>query len=123
MPTTYRALDIEALQSLFTTTPIESKTTNFYHGNNGNDDLRGTIRPDEIVGYRGNDNLAGLRGFDTIMGGQGNDTVRGGNGRDVLKGGQGADIIYGGFGLNTSGSEKDESADKIYFKSDQLAWN
>jgi len=123
MPTTWRALDIEALQSLFTTTPVESKVTNFYHGDSSSNKLTGTIRPDEIIGFQGNDDLHGMRGFDTMMGGQGNDTVRGGNGRDTLKGGQGADIIYGGFGLNTYGDEKDLSADKIYFKSDQLAWN
>ena len=123
IPTTFRELDIEALQSLFETSPVQSKVTNFLDGNSASDDLQGTTRPDEIIGHAGNDNLVGIRGADTILGEEGNDTVRGGNGRDSLKGGDGSDVIYGGFGLNTYGDEKDGSSDQLYFKSDQLAYN
>lgn len=123
IPTTFRELDIEALQVLFATTPDESMVTNFYHGDNNNNSLRGTYLHDEIIGFEGNDILVGIRGADIILGMQGDDEVRGGNGRDVLSGGSGADTIYGGFGLNTYNDEKDGAIDKLYLKSDQLAYN
>ena len=122
-PTVYRALDIDALQSLYVTEPVESRVPAFYSGDNGTDNLKGTLRPDEIIGWNGNDTLVGVRGSDTILGGRGNDVVRGGNGRDVLTGGEGSDTIYGGFGLNTFRDAKDGSVDKIYLKSDQFAFN
>ena len=123
IPTTFRKLDIEALQTLFTTDPVESLIYNFYHGDNGDNNLRGTEGLDEIIGFEGNDVLAGIRGSDVILGMQGDDEIRGGNGRDVLSGGVGSDEIYGGFGLNTYNDEKDGDVDEIYFKSDQLAYN
>ena len=123
VPKTFRELDIRALQSLFNTTPVSTKVTNFVNGNSNDNDLKGTDRPDEVIGYEGNDNLRANLGADTILGGLGNDTVRGGNGRDVLAGSEGSDSIYGGFGLNTYSDEKDGSIDKIYIKSDQFAIN
>ena len=123
MPITYTELDIEALQTMFSTEPRSALVTDFYDGSAGVDNLRGTTRPDQIVGFGGNDDLRGVRGSDTMLGMQGDDIVRGGNGRDVLSGGGGSDEIYGGFGLNTFNDEKDGSVDEIYFKSDQLAYN
>ncbi|CAI8152041.1 MAG: Serralysin C [Synechococcus sp. CC9902] len=123
IPTTFRELDIEALQDLFTTDPVESMITDFYHGDDSNNNLRGTDRHDEIIGFEGNDILKGIRGGDIILGMQGDDEVRGGNGRDVLSGGDGSDTIFGGFGLNTYKDEKDGEVDSLYFKSDQLAYN
>ena len=123
MPITYTELDIEALQMMFNTAPVASKVTDFYDGSGGADELKGTIRPDQIIGHGGGDDLRGVRGSDTMLGMQGDDIVRGGNGRDVLSGGAGSDEIYGGFGLNTFNDEKDGSVDEIYFKSDQFAYN
>ena len=123
VPLTFTQLDIEALQTMYSTDPVDSKVTNFYNGDNGINDLKGTLRPDQIIGRGGNDNLVGVRGADTILGGQGDDIVRGGNGKDILSGGEDSDTIYGGFGLNTFRDEKDGSIDKIYFKSDQFAYN
>ena len=123
MPITYTELDIEALQTMFNTAPVASKVTDFYDGSGGADDLKGTIRPDQIIGHGGGDDLRGVRGSDTMLGMQGDDIVRGGNGRDVLSGGSGSDDVYGGFGLNTFNDERDGFVDYIYFKSDQLAYN
>jgi Ca2+-binding RTX toxin-like protein len=123
MPITFSELDIEALQTMFSTEPRSSLVTDFYDGSSAVDSLKGTTRPDQIIGFRGDDSLVGVRGSDTVFGMQGDDIVRGGNGRDVLSGGAGSDEVYGGFGLNTFNDEKDGSLDEIYFKSDQFAYN
>ena len=74
-------------------------------------------------GGAGDDELIGRRGGDALSGDSGNDTVRAGNGRDLITGGAGSDEIHGGFGHNTFEGEKDGAIDKIFFKSDQFAWN
>ena len=38
-------------------------------------------------------------------------------------GGSGADQLYGGVGHNTFGDERDGFEDRLYFKSDQFAYN
>ena len=78
---------------------------------------------DDISGDSGNDNLRGFRGSDYIDGEGGDDIIGAGNGRDTIWGGLGSDTLFGGFGKNTFYEEDDGSVDKIYFKSDQHAYN
>ena len=96
VPTTFRELDIRALQELFSTNPVESMVTNFVHGNIDGNDLKGTDRPDEIIGYAGNDNLQAYLGADTLLGLEGDDVIYGNQGQDTIKGGLGKDVVYGG---------------------------
>ena len=103
VPTTFRELDIQALQALFPTNPVESLVPNFVHGNDRANDLNGTSRPDEIIGFGGNDILRADFGDDTMLGGQGDDEIYGNQGEDTIKGGFGVDIMYGG-----------KDADQIY---------
>lgn len=58
-------------------------TTNWLHGEDGNDSL-----------YGGNSN-------DFLYGGIGDDLLDGGNGNDYLEGGEGDDILYGRYGNDT----------------------
>ena len=81
------------------------------------------VGADEIVGDSGNDVITGYRGADYLEGERGDDIIRAGNGRDEIWGGLGSDNLYGGFGKNTFYEEDDGSVDKIYFKSDQHAYN
>ena len=67
----------------------------YKRGNNGDDDLLGTILDDIIKGRGGNDTLTGLDGNDYIRGDDGNDEIFGGNGEDQLFGNNGDDIING----------------------------
>ncbi len=78
---------------------------------------------DFLNGNTGNDDLRGFRGSDELFGSDGNDQLRAGNGRDTLTGGAGVDSLYGGFGCNTFEDSNDGAADKLYLKSDQLAYN
>ena len=78
---------------------------------------------DEIWGDSGDDHLKGFRGADDMWGDSGNDIIQAGNGRDTIWGGEGSDILYGGFGTNEFLWEDDGDIDKIFFKSDQHAWN
>ena len=84
---------------------------------------RGTIGDETFHGGDGNDELVGLRGRDYLYGYKGNDILRAGNGRDTINGGEGKDELYGGFGHNTFENEQDGSIDKLFFKSDQFAYN
>ena len=98
-----------------------------FTGNNGDNVLKGyqgdNFGADFLDGGDGDDFLHGYRGADSLNGGSGNDEVRAGNGRDIITGGAGADEMYGGFGLNTFEDEADGEIDKLFFKSDQWAWN
>lgn len=80
-----------------------------FRGNNGNDNIIGSIAGDILIGLVGNDILLGMIGNDIINGGRGNDIVQGllgndtliGNiGRDILDGGRGNDLLFGGQGLD-----------------------
>ena len=113
-------LDIAALIQIW---GVEDDNGNGYDGTSSNDVFRGTSDHEIFAGYSGNDKLIGLRGKDTVFGYNGADELRAGNGRDSVWGGKGADELYGGFGHNTFGDERDGSADDIYFKSDQFAYN
>nr|WP_137006799.1 calcium-binding protein [Synechococcus sp. UW106] len=85
--------------------------------------LRGTNGNEDLLGGRGDDELVGLRGRDYLNGFEGNDELRAGNGRDTIIGGEGADDMYGGFGHNTFKDALDGEVDKLFFKSDQFAYN
>ncbi len=107
-----------------------SSTSHFENESTGtsiDDSLKGKsgsdFQSDLFYGGDGDDELVGYRGADSLSGGNGNDTIRGGNGRDTLYGGSGVDTLYGGFGFNTFESQKDGSSDKLYLKSDHLAYN
>ena len=78
---------------------------------------------DYMSGSYGDDVLTGYRGADDMWGSDGDDLLRAGNGADMIWGGRGSDILYGGFGKNTFEWENDGSIDKLYFKSDQFAYN
>lgn len=78
-----------------------------WFGNQGDDQIRGSLKDDEIFGGPGNDIIDDAKGNDRVSGGGGNDRVYtgggadvlfGGNGNDKLGGGSGDDRIYGGAG-------------------------
>ena len=95
-------------------------------GTSSSDKLHGSIDnaiAELLEGGDGNDVLAGFRGADVLSGGNGDDEIHAGNGRDLIAGGSGNDEIYGGFGRNVFANSRDESEDKLYFKSDQFADN
>ena len=102
---------------------VEDDNGNGYDGTSGRDVVRGSTKHEIFAGYSGDDEIRGLRGKDTLFGYDGVDELRAGNGRDYIWGGKGGDEMYGGFGHNTFGDERDGSADDIYFKSDQFAYN
>lgn len=58
-------------------------------------DLRGTIGPDVICGFRGNDDIYARQGADVVFGGRGDDVLVGRSGGDRLLGGRGWDFIMG----------------------------
>ena len=102
---------------------VENDNGNGWDGTDSNDVKTGTNAHEIFAGYSGNDEIKARRGRDTLFGYDGDDIIRAGNGRDYTWGGPGADTIYGGFGHNTFGDERDGSGDKLYFKSDQFAYN
>jgi ELWxxDGT repeat protein len=76
---------------------------------NGDDDLVGDDKKNNIDGKKGNDSIDGAGGKDTIKGGAGNDSLKGGAGADKLDGGNGKDTLQGDAGKDTltGGSGKD----------------
>jgi RHS repeat-associated protein len=65
-------------------------------GRDGDDNLTGGARGDELFGGFGNDTLNGGTGFDTLFGDAGDDIINGGAEFDVIRGGEGNDTINGG---------------------------
>ena len=72
--------------------------------------LKGSERPDTIIGNRGSDTLNGGDGNDSLMGGSHDDVLRGDAGDDDLSGGANDDILSGGTGNDTldGGSGNDQ---------------
>lgn len=76
------------------------------NGDNGSNNLVGSIFNDEIRGRLGNDTIQGLDGNDLIIGdndlaqltGDGDDRIFAGNGDDLVNGSGGNDFISGGSG-------------------------
>lgn len=64
-------------------------------GTAGNDNLRGGVQDDTLIGYEGNDTLFGGSGDDLLQAGLGNDELYGESGNDTLSGAEGNDILYG----------------------------
>lgn len=112
--------DLTALLALH---GVENDNGHGFEGTVSDNFIKGTNGKDIITGFAGNDELRGGQGGDHIFGGHGNDLISGGNGRDYLSGGSGEDDIIGGFGHNTFDNERDGSVDRIFFKSDQFAYN
>ena len=112
VPTTFRELDVQALQILFPTNPVEFLVTNFVHGNDSDNNFNGTNRPDEIIGFGGNDILRADFGDDTMIGGLGDDEIYGNQGNDTMKGGLGVDTINGG--QNSDQIYGNDGKDRLY---------
>ena len=102
---------------------VENDDGRGFEGTSSDNYLKGTTGKDIIAGFAGDDELRGSQGGDTLFGYSGADLIHGGNGRDYIWGGSGSDDVYGGFGHNTFGDERDGSADALFFKSDQFAFN
>lgn len=62
------------------------------------DDIKGSIWNDIILGMAGADTLKGSDGRDHLQGGAGSDTLFGGQNSDYLFGGSSADMLHGGLG-------------------------
>ncbi len=71
------------------------------HGDDSDNDLRGSNYGSILNGGLGNDSLTGGSGNDILYGGQGNDSLNGGAGDDILDGGAGNDRLIGGAGNDT----------------------
>jgi hypothetical protein len=119
--------DIYAMQKLWGVEDDYKANSLVLTGGSGNDELRGMsgdfFQNEEINGGNGNDVISGFRGKDSLYGGAGDDLLRAGNGSDLIVGGSGKDTMYGGFGRNTFEGLEDGYSDRIYFKSDQWAYN
>ena len=94
-PTTYRDLDIKALQSIWGATPgyalpgddSESGDSDIIEGSNRRDRLTGTNGDDEIYGYGGDDLINAKAGDDIIYPGDF------GKKKDIIKTGSGEDVV------------------------------
>jgi Ca2+-binding RTX toxin-like protein len=71
------------------------------YGYGGNDNLYGRAGDDKIWGGNGNDKIYGEAGNDILRGEAGNDTISGSTGNDVLFGGTGNDTLNGDAGTDT----------------------
>jgi Ca2+-binding RTX toxin-like protein len=65
-------------------------------GENGDDELRGLGRADDLFGGNGEDRLLGNAGGDDLFGENGDDALKGGGDDDDLFGGNGGDTLRGG---------------------------
>jgi RTX calcium-binding nonapeptide repeat (4 copies) len=90
-----------------------------FHGENGNDTLRGGAKSDRLVGGRGNDEIEGLDGDDTLLGEAGADSISGGSGNDFIDGGTGRDSLSGGDGRDVFVVGRGDN-DRIDFDADDL---
>lgn len=72
---------------------------NIYTGD-GDDQILGNERGNEIWGARGDDRINAAVGADTLVGAAGQDTLLGGSGSDTLIGGAGNDSLLGGPGTD-----------------------
>jgi Ca2+-binding RTX toxin-like protein len=68
------------------------------NGNKGNDTIDGAAGGDILRGGKDSDNLFGNSDSDVLNGNNGNDTVDGGSGNDIVRGGKENDLLIGGDG-------------------------
>ena len=94
-----RVVDVvrEPLKSEFEEDVRGSNKPDTVIGNASVDRLTGQDKSDLLRGKKGKDYLYGDNGPDTLIGGKGNDVLQGGNGKDELIGKKGKDILYGGY--------------------------
>lgn len=64
-------------------------------GGQGNDEIKGTLGRNRLIGNAGNDELQGRPYADVLLGGSGRDGLEGGAGPDVLRGNAGNDHLNG----------------------------
>jgi Ca2+-binding RTX toxin-like protein len=74
--------------------------------------IKGTPRPDRLIGTHGPDRISGLGAGDKIKGRGGDDVLKGGKGGDLIGGGKGFDRIMGGPG-NDRITARDGRPDEI----------
>lgn len=74
---------------------------NLINGSNGNDFVLGRGGADVLIGGNGDDTLVGMDGNDVLNGGADNDRLIGGEGNDRLVGQDGADSLIGTAGNNS----------------------
>lgn len=75
-------------------------------GDQGNDDIRGSVINDVIYGLDGDDEINGGDANDILLGGFGNDLLKGGDGHDVIEGEEGdLDRLFGGCGNDKLGDK------------------
>ena len=79
-------------------------------GNGADNDLRGRLGNDILLGDEGNDTVGGGSDNDHLDGGAGKDLLFGNRGSDVVLGGDDSDILFGGPGADTvdGGSGNDD---------------
>lgn len=115
--------------SVFIATGVAVAAT--IQGGDGNNNITGTNKNDELYGGKGDDTISGLAGSDDIRGQNGSDRlfgysegqttqtdrdfVAGGDGQDLLVGSAGADELYGGSGNDRiiSGPYEDAAEDAV----------
>ncbi|BDM83533.1 calcium-binding protein [Acaryochloris marina] len=78
----------------------DPSSINQFHGEAGNDILKGNAFQNLLYGGTGNDTLDGGGGDDFLSGNEDNDKLWGGDGEDQLFGGIGNDILVGGDGYD-----------------------
>jgi Ca2+-binding RTX toxin-like protein len=74
--------------------------------------IKGTPRPDRLIGTNGRDRISGLAAGDKITGRGGDDVLKAGDGGDEIGGGKGFDRIIGGPG-NDRINARDGHPDQI----------
>lgn len=75
-------------------------------GDQGDDEIRGSVINDVIYGNDGDDDINGGDGNDILLGGFGNDLLKGSDGHDVLEGEEGDyDRLFGGCGNDKLGDK------------------
>src|SRR5438067_1691071 len=84
------------------------KATTTVTADDGNDTIKPSSSPEQLVGGRVDDAIRGGSGRDILNGGDGDDEIFGGNDNDFLNGGDGADYLDGGIDDDFMQGGKDE---------------
>ena len=81
-------------------------------GGPGDDNIKGWLGLNRLVGNAGNDELQGRSRSDVLLGGSGRDDLRGGNESDVLRGGGGRDTADGQNGRDRCVAERERRCER-----------